>query len=117
MTRRVLVCGGRDYDDADYLNRTLDAAHAKEPISIIIHGAYRGADTLARKWANSRGVPHLPFVAPWKILGKAAGPFRNQMMIDQGKPDIVVAFPGNEGTADMIDKAYKAKIRVVDLRK
>lgn len=117
MSRRVLVCGGRDYDDAGYLNRTLDAAHAKEPISIIIHGAYRGADTLARKWANDRGVPHMPFVAQWDVLGKAAGPLRNQMMIDYGKPDIVVAFPGGDGTADMIDKAKKAAIKVVDLRR
>lgn len=117
MSRRILVCGGRNYNDAAYLNAKLDKAHNREPFDCIIHGAYRGADTLAQEWAISRGVPELPFPAHWTTRGKAAGPERNQRMIDEGKPDIVVAFPGGEGTADMVDKAYAAHIKVVDLRK
>lgn len=47
MKQRVLVCGGRDYDDRDSLVTVLDAAHYANPIECLIHGAARGADTLA----------------------------------------------------------------------
>jgi len=38
----------------------------------------------------------------WDELGKKAGPLRNQRMLDEGKPDLVVAFPGGGGTKDMV---------------
>lgn len=54
MEQRVLVCGGRDYADAKSLGMVLDAAHSANPIVCLIHGAARGADTLAADWALSR---------------------------------------------------------------
>lgn len=47
----VLVCGGRDYTDAKYLNRRLDELHAKLRFTHLIHGNAKGADTLADDWA------------------------------------------------------------------
>lgn len=44
--------------------------------------------------------------------GKAAGPIRNQRMLDEGKPDLVVAFPGGRGTADMVRRAKAAGVPV-----
>ena len=111
--RRVLVCGGRDYHEIERFNRIMDAAHAKEPFSVVIHGAYRGADMLARGWALSRQVEQLAFPADWKKYGESAGPLRNQRMIREGKPDIVVAFPGGAGTADCIRQAEDNDIKVV----
>ena len=35
-------------------------------------------------------------------------------MIDEGKPDVVIFFPGGSGTADMIAKADKAGIEIID---
>ena len=46
----------------------------------------------------------------WKKYGKKAGPLRNQQMLEEGKPDLVVAFPGGNGTADMVRRAKKANI-------
>ena|SRR5215510_7917227 len=113
--RRVLVCGGRDYSDAEYLNRILDNAHFREPFAVVIHGDARGADRLARDWAKSRDVPDLPFPADWDGLGKKAGPIRNEQMIRDGEPDIVVAFPGGNGTADMVRRARRYRIPVREI--
>jgi hypothetical protein len=50
-------------------------------------------------------VPVIEFPANWKVYGRAAGPIRNMKMLLEGKPDLVVAFPGGIGTADMVKKA------------
>jgi hypothetical protein len=116
MQQRVLVCGGRDYDDRDQLFRILDAAHVANPIVCLIHGAARGADSLAADWALDRDVLCNAYPADWDRDGKAAGPIRNQRMLDEGKPHIVIAFPGGRGTADMIRRAEKADIPVVRVK-
>lgn len=109
---RVLVCGGRDYADRAYLWSILDGLGPPE-VSVIMSGMARGADTLAAQWATRFGFPLLKFPANWERDGKAAGPIRNQRMLDEGKPDVVVAFPGGRGTADMVRRAEKAGVRVI----
>lgn len=115
---RVLVCGGRDFADADLLNSELDRIHdwsLDGPITSLIHGGARGADTLAGKWAKANGVPVRVFPANWQEHGRGAGHIRNQQMLDEGKPDLVVAFPGGAGTANMIQRARKAGARVIEV--
>jgi hypothetical protein len=118
---RLLVCGGRDYDDRDHIWNTLCDIDAKRgPIEVVIHGAATGADSEAMIWAqtertNGRIIKHAPFVADWYTHGKAAGPIRNQRMIDEGKPDLVVAFPGGRGTADMVSRAKTSNIEVFEV--
>jgi len=111
--RTILICGGRDFDDVALLTGRLDAIHLEG--DGIIHGAARGADRLADEWAKDRGVPVRSFPADWKKHGKGAGPIRNQQMLDEGKPDLVVAFPGGTGAADMVRRARKAGIRVIEV--
>jgi hypothetical protein len=47
--------------------------------------------------------------AKWEKYGLAAGPIRNQEMLDTYKPDLVVAFHNDiehsKGTKDMITRA------------
>lgn len=103
--RRVLVCGGRTFDDVELLNSTLDALHKARPIDLIIHGDCTGADLMAEGWASSLCVSVDAFPANWQDQGKAAGPIRNERMIREGKPTLVIAFPGGIGTEDMVRKA------------
>lgn len=113
---RVLVCGGRDYADRKHLSETLDVIlkqSDRAPYDVLIHGGAPGADMLANDWAQGKLVQVRMFTADWHRLGKAAGPIRNQQMLDEGKPDLVVAFPGGKGTADMVARAEKAGVRVV----
>ena len=112
MTLRVLVCGGRNFNGASLVNSLLGVIHARSGIAAIVQGGASGADELARWFAERKGIPCETFPADWEVHGRAAGPIRNQRMIDEGKPDLVVAFPGGRGTEDMIRRAEKAGIPV-----
>jgi hypothetical protein len=107
---RVLVCGGRDFADAPRLWRILDALHTNQPFACIIHGAARGADSIAGQWAKARQVPCQAFPADWKKHGRAAGIIRNQQMLAEGQPTFVIAFDGGRGTADMLRRAKAADL-------
>ncbi len=108
--KRVLVCGGRDYND---LNVSWAALRFLAPVEIIEGGA-RGADGMARGYShNILGRPPKTFKADWDKHGKAAGHIRNAQMLAEGKPDYVLAFPGGRGTEDMVSKAKAAKVPVI----
>lgn len=109
---RVLVCGGRDYDDWHFLCEALDAINDTKPMGMVIQGGARGADALARAWADARGVACLSFPALWRKHGRAAGPIRNKEMLDEGCPHLVVAFPGGRGTDNMCEQAHNAGVKV-----
>jgi hypothetical protein len=112
---RVLVCGGRDFDNRAMLNAALDRLHAERVFSLVIAGGARGADTLAEDWANARGIACDVYRGDWEGLGRKAGPIRNKQMLDEGKPDLVVAFPGGRGTAHMVRIAREAGVEVVEV--
>ena len=109
---KLLVCGGREFTDRDFVFATLDRVDARRQVFLLIHGAARGADTLAEEWAKARGVSYAPNPARWAELGRRAGPIRNQEMLDLWAPDGVVAFPGGAGTADMVARARAAGVTV-----
>jgi hypothetical protein len=109
--RRVLVCGGRHFSDRDALFIVLDA-HLRTT-ALVIHGGARGADFLAGEWAKERGVPVKVYKADWRRHRYAAGPIRNKQMLREGRPDVVIAFPGGNGTANMIAQAQAALIPVI----
>jgi hypothetical protein len=106
----VLVCGGRDFLDEVAVFDVLDEIHRKSTISKLVHGAARGADYLAGSWARNRGVTEVKCPADWSIHGKAAGPIRNRAMLRDYSPELVVAFPGGKGTADMLAAASAAGV-------
>lgn len=110
--KRVLVCGGREYSDAAKVAQFLSLLW---PDTIIEGGAF-GADRLAREWAKKYGVYYRTFQAEWSKYGKSAGPKRNQRMLEEGKPDVVLAFPGGRGTEDMITKAKAAGVDVISVK-
>ena len=109
---KVLVCGGRDYADKARVNEALGIVHRKCKITELIHGAARGADTLAGEWAKENGIKVSAFPADWEKHKKAAGPIRNQKMLDDAKPEAVVAFPGGSGTKDMLLRAQLSGLKI-----
>lgn len=113
MKQRILVCGGRDYNNEDCVRAILDRAHYANQIVALMQGSATGADTLAAQWARDRDIAEIiTFHADWAQHGKAAGPKRNQLMLDVGKPDLVIAFPGGKGTANMVKLARAAGVPV-----
>lgn len=112
---KVLICGGRNYSDQCLVFHQLDQIHASKSITELIHGDARGADRLGREWAKQMNVPERAFPASWRRYGKAAGAIRNQQMLDQGKPDLVIAFPDpqSRGTWDMVRRAQNADLEII----
>jgi hypothetical protein len=116
---RLLVCGGRAYADKRMVYAILDRIEIEHPIEVLIQGGADGADGLARDWAyDDRHHPTVAvqsFHADWKRFGKSAGPRRNRRMLIEGNPDLVVAFPGGRGTADMVRVVKLAGDRVIEV--
>lgn len=127
---RVIVCGGRTFGnystsrrgsvewkkaDAErtFIFDTLDKF--KPAISCVIEGAARGADTVAGEWAIANGKDLKEFPADWAIHGPSAGYLRNKKMLHEGNPDLVIAFPGGKGTANMVNQAKKAGVPVKEI--
>lgn len=113
---RVLVCGGRNFEDRALMFRVLDSLHDRTPFSCVIHGMARGADRLADHWAMFNHIPAYRFHAVWSQHGRSAGPIRNQRMLDKGKPDLAVGFPGGAGTKDMLRRALAADVRILRVK-
>lgn len=136
---RILICGDRKWKDGDAIRREMLNLHYHNkntcPIDqfTVIEGEAPGADSWGREISLELGIPKeniLKFPAPWSdIKGKpdyqigtrrdywkAADPYRNKQMLDEGKPDIILAFHSDitksSGTLDMIKQANKAGIPV-----
>lgn len=114
---RVIVCGGRDQVDYEFVRNVLDHLHKEFNFTHIIEGEARGTDKMPRRWAEERGIPFTPVQAEWNKYGYGAGPIRNRLMVEQGKPDMVIAFPGGKGTANMIKTAGRFNIKVLEVEK
>jgi len=128
---RVVVFGGRDYKNKRRLYEVLDILHWLFGFAVVIEGEAPGADTLARHWAEDRGLEVDPYPADWSDIERpgavvrtnrhgrkydaAAGGVRNQRMLDQGLPDLAVAFPGGSGTADMKRRVKGAGIILIEI--
>lgn len=111
----LIVCGGRDYPNGVRIYDTLDRIVDRRGYpSVLRHGSARGADMWGESWAKCRGVPTIRYPADWRQYGPAAGPIRNAAMLAAGA-DLVVAFPGGKGTADMVAKARAAGVEVIEV--
>lgn len=114
---RVLVTGDRNWDDAKIITEALQALPDDGCLHIIIHGAARGADSIAADIAMRLGMTPAAFPAKWKEYGRAAGPIRNQQMLDEGQPELILAFHddllNSKGTKDMVRRALKAKFPIL----
>lgn len=110
---RVLVLGGRHYDDDDAVHRELTGLHRRIPITVIIHGGVSGAGTIADAWARRNRVAVVRYPPNWERLGKRAEKLRNDFMLADSRPDFVIAFPGGRNSADLVAKASTAGIRVL----
>jgi hypothetical protein len=110
---RVIVSGGRDYTNINSVFQNLDWLDKTYGVEVLIQGGATGADYLAKTWAYERGKLCIEYKADWKTLGRRAGPVRNQQMLDEANPDLVVFFPGGIGTEDMKKRTTKAGIKMV----
>lgn len=82
----------------------------------MIHGGRSETDLLAHAWAEQQGIATEVFAADWRRQGMGAGPASQQRMLEDGHPDMLVAFPGGRGTPDLIESARARGLNILDLR-
>ena len=128
---RIIICGGRDFKDRDFIYGYLNFKRKDFSTNpIFIHGAATGADTLGGQWAKDMGFRVEEYPAKWDDLDHPdaviktrpngrkynvmAGFMRNTEML-LTKPDLVIAFPGGNGTNHMIAESTKAGVKVIKL--
>jgi YspA, cpYpsA-related SLOG family len=116
---RILVTGSRHWKNRRFVNTVLDAigeAYGYGQL-VVVHGhCPTGADRFADDWAaanRARGVVVERHPADWTNLGRAAGPVRNEEMV-QTHPDLTLAFltPDSRGTKDCVRRAEREGLRV-----
>lgn len=114
---RILVTGSREWTDRAMIEEaliSLTRGLSWHKVTVI-HGGARGADLIADQVAHDFDMQVEVHPADWEMHGKAAGPIRNQEMVDAGA-DVCVAFfhpdAQNRGTSDCAARAAKAGIPV-----
>jgi len=120
----ILICGSRDWNDfttiKTYLEEVKNTNNLLQKPITIIHGGCKGADSIAGYLATQLGFQVRVFKADWNKYGKAAGPIRNKQMLDEGQPNVVVAFhdalENSKGTLDMVSRARKSEINVIVIK-
>lgn len=132
MMTKILICGSRDFgftfkepnilsDKAqrqiEYFHKTLDSLVKENnwKVSSVISGGATGADYLAERWAKWNGIKTEIYIPNWQKYKKSAGVIRNKQMLEEGKPDVVIAFyndPSNlsNGTSNMVEISKKAGV-------
>ena len=110
---RIIVAGGRDFNNYILLSETMDAVLERYTLSEvqIVSGCCRGADALGELYAKEHGIPLKRFPADWLAYGKAAGPVRNRKMAEyasEGEGALIAFWDRkSRGTASMIRLAKK----------
>jgi len=126
---RVVVTGGRDFDDRVFIYSALNEVLDELGFSYLIEGDAPGLDKIAGLWARQTlgAAGNIKVPADWSNIettgavvktrkdGTAynalAGHQRNQQMLEEERPDFALVFPGNAGTRDMLGRIEKAGIR------
>lgn len=108
--KRILITGSRDWEDEGAMRIMLE----KHGPGTIVHGGARGADKMAERLAIEFDWPFQSYPAQWDRYGKAAGPMRNQFMVEMGA-DVCLAFPlhNSRGTFDCAARVALAGIPLV----
>lgn len=110
---RVIIAGGRDFDDYAKLSEAMDFYLGKiDDEIVVLCGMCTGADNLGFRYAKEHGYQVKFHSAEWDRFGRAAGPIRNEEMAKNA--DALVAFWDGQsrGTKNMIELAKKYKLLV-----
>lgn len=100
---KIAVIGSRTATAKHYeeLTARLELLGATE----IISGGAAGADTLAERYALETGTKLTTYLPDWNKYGKAAGPIRNQDIINAADMVLAIWDGQSTGTADSLKKA------------
>jgi predicted Rossmann fold nucleotide-binding protein DprA/Smf involved in DNA uptake len=113
---KVIVAGGRDFENYNLLAEKLDILFSKTADVVIVSGMAKGVDSLAVKYAEENKLRVSEFPANWNKFGNASG-FRRNVEIARFADACVCFWDGKSaGTKHMIDTAKRMnlKLRVIN---
>lgn len=114
MTTKIIVAGGRDFDDYGRMVKVLRTfTRDIKDLQIVSGDCPTGADALAKAYAEWWGIDFAEFEADWKKDGNAAGPIRNSKMAQYGHALIAFWDMESAGTDSMIKQARKVGIPIM----
>ena len=118
----IIIAGSRDIGislreknqvflilDKVFLNLNLN-----EP-PVIFDGGCSGVDACGKEYAKTKGWQVDTYKADWLNLGKAAGPLRNQQMVDKADMLVVIRTKNSRGSKDVLARAKNKGIRFIDV--
>lgn len=111
---RVLITGSRLWACDRLADRVVASLRGRRGAGlVVVHGGCRGVDTAFGEACHRAGVLAEVHLADWDRHGRAAGPIRNQAMVDLGAI-VCLAFHRDltlqSGTADCCRRAIAAGI-------
>ena len=112
MKDRIIIAGGRDFNDYDYLKERCEYLLQFIPkwSLTILCGKASGADTLGEQYALENGLKIEYYPANWEKYGKSAGFIRNKEMVDNATAAICFWDGKSKGTKNTIDLCKKKGI-------
>jgi len=112
---RIIVGGGRNDSSPTRVEQELNKLHLRSPIEVVVHGCSGAHAGTVEHWARSRGIAIVRYPPNWERFGHRGEILRNMFMLEDSRPDLVMAFPGGESTADLIQRAVNAGIAVLKI--
>lgn len=111
---RLIIAGGRDFNDYILAYRTLDNLLSNTPCEniVILCGKARGGDTVGEQYALDHGIKIEYYIPDWDGIGKKAGIIRNMEMGDSATHLVAFWDGKSKGTKHMIDYATKKGLQV-----
>lgn len=110
---RVIIAGSRHLWALDHeIQSLIDLLPAKP--TLILSGGARGIDTAGERWARRRGVEVACCEANWGEHGVAAGPIRNQQMVDNADALVLIWDGKSRGSRDVLTRAQEKKLVIVE---
>ena len=114
---KIAIAGGLQFQDYKLIYAELDAALARHPDMVILHGGARtGVDHIAVTWARNKGVKPIAFEPKWTHPGDKSAPFKRNDRMLATMPAELIVFPGNGITDNLHDKAKEQGVRITDRR-
>ncbi len=110
---RLIIAGGRHLDDVTLIRSALSRAHSLRPVTVLIHGGNGALGIIAEDWAREMRLHVVRYPANWREFGKRAEAIRNAFMLEDSRPDMLLALPGGNDTADLIANATRLGLPVI----
>jgi hypothetical protein len=110
---RLIVCGRRSFTDFELVRRELSHLNRQRPISVLIHGWVGPAAPVVEHWARENDISIVRYPPNWELHGKDAEVRRNEFMLSDSRPGLVVAFPGGPDTSDLVHRALNKGVAVL----